>query len=210
MPKVVSEVERTQVRDAIYEVTMELIRQKGLRRVTVDDIVAGVRMSKGSFYTYYASKELCFFEVIKRDEAALFDKMKAVRERELDLEEQLRVCIREVYLAEDSLVLFVSTEDLLWLFRKLPVEKLEEKKLLEEEYFSQTFEMFGLDKENYDLLVWSNMISCLHFMAHKVMEVNNKMIPLEQLIAERRAAEISMGILIDGIVGYLIHGAKEA
>ena len=52
MPKIVSEKERKLIQEAIYEKTVRLIKDKGIRAVTVEDIVTAVGIGKGSFYTY--------------------------------------------------------------------------------------------------------------------------------------------------------------
>ena len=68
MPKIISNREKEMILDAIYQSTIKLIKEKGLRSVTVDEITQNVNIAKGSFYKYYLTKEECLYQVIKRSE----------------------------------------------------------------------------------------------------------------------------------------------
>ena len=61
------------IRETMYIKGVELIQQKGVKRVTVEDIAMAVNIGKGSFYSYYNSKEELLYAVIKKSEKKLFD-----------------------------------------------------------------------------------------------------------------------------------------
>lgn len=50
----------------------KLFAMHGLKKVTVDDLVAAVNISKGSFYAFYPSKEHLYVEINFRIQRALF------------------------------------------------------------------------------------------------------------------------------------------
>lgn len=68
MPKIISEAEKQLTQDSIYEAGIALIRKKGMKHVTVDDIVNAVGIGKGSFYSYYPSIEELLYNIMKRAE----------------------------------------------------------------------------------------------------------------------------------------------
>lgn len=53
MPKTFSEQERSIIKKSMYSITSVLIRKKGLRQVTVEDVTKEANIAKGSFYSFY-------------------------------------------------------------------------------------------------------------------------------------------------------------
>lgn len=65
MPRRLTDAEVDAQKEFMYERTVELISQKGISSITLDDILDAVQMAKGSFYKYYVSKELFLYEVMR-------------------------------------------------------------------------------------------------------------------------------------------------
>lgn len=61
----ISEEEKAKNRGALLNAGVELFSKYGVSKTTVDDLVAKALMSKGSFYTYFESKEHLFIEIVK-------------------------------------------------------------------------------------------------------------------------------------------------
>lgn len=57
MARIVNEEENTAKRNQILDVTQHLIYTKGYEKMTIQDVLDGLQMSKGAFYHYFASKE---------------------------------------------------------------------------------------------------------------------------------------------------------
>jgi AcrR family transcriptional regulator len=57
MARVVNEEEKAARRNQILDVTQSLIYTKGYEKMTIQDVLDGLQMSKGAFYHYFASKE---------------------------------------------------------------------------------------------------------------------------------------------------------
>ena len=55
----------------------KLFALHGLKKVTVDDLVAAVNISKGSFYAFYPSKEHLYVEISFRLQKELFASIEA-------------------------------------------------------------------------------------------------------------------------------------
>lgn len=64
MPKQYSEQEKAEIIRRLKEVAAESLREVGVKKTTVDDLVAKVGIPKGTFYLFYKSKELLLFDVI--------------------------------------------------------------------------------------------------------------------------------------------------
>ncbi len=63
MPKIYSEEERAVIVRRLKEATNELLRDKGVKKTTVDELVRRAGIPKGTFYLFYPSKEMLMFEV---------------------------------------------------------------------------------------------------------------------------------------------------
>jgi len=64
MPKALSENERTHIKRRLMEEAEICLLKYGLRKTTVDELVQRVRIPKGTFYLFYESKEMLFYDVI--------------------------------------------------------------------------------------------------------------------------------------------------
>ena len=62
MPKIYSEEERTDIVRKLKTEANELIREKGVKKTTVDELVQRAGIPKGTFYLFYPSKEMLLFE----------------------------------------------------------------------------------------------------------------------------------------------------
>ena len=63
MPKTYSEKERTAIIRRLKKEADRLIREKGVKKTTVDELVQRAGIPKGTFYLFYPSKEMLFFEL---------------------------------------------------------------------------------------------------------------------------------------------------
>lgn len=75
MPKSFSPEERTLIRDALLQTGKELFNTFGLQKTTVQDITDRVQIAKGSFYTFFDSKEALYYEIYRREEKKLRGKV---------------------------------------------------------------------------------------------------------------------------------------
>ena len=63
MPKTYSAEERNNIISRLKEEANILMREKGVKKTTVDELVKRVGIPKGTFYLFYPSKEMLFFDV---------------------------------------------------------------------------------------------------------------------------------------------------
>lgn len=64
MPKIYSQSERDDIKTRLKHAARESLMTKGVRKTTVDQLVAEVHIPKGTFYLFYKSKEILLFEVL--------------------------------------------------------------------------------------------------------------------------------------------------
>ena len=182
MPKVISNREKEMILDAIYQSTIELIKEKGLRGVTVDEITQNVNIAKGSFYKYYSTKEECLYQVIKRSESEMFERVRSELTHLKSCKTLIVNVLREIFIADGSLVLYTTPEDLEVLLRKLPLEYIQSEQAISMEYFEQTLQLLGIDKEKINFVVFSHLMNSLHFMASKRDNKDGKKEAMELII----------------------------
>lgn len=71
MPRAFTESEKSRIREALMKEGERLFGSHGLRRVTVEEIAAAAGIAKGSFYSFFESKEVLYYEVFLTEERRL-------------------------------------------------------------------------------------------------------------------------------------------
>lgn len=195
MPKIVSEEERRLTREAIYEKTVQLIKEKGIRSVTVDDIANAVGIGKGSFYAYYPSKEACLFEVIKRCEREVFSRVEEIMTMTSDYSNRDKAVrlLKEIYTAQDSLITSVNQTDVEVLLRKLPAEYREMEKEKSENNFQKALQLMNLDNQRMEVVAL--LTDCLSYAASN------------QLYSPSGTKD-ALDILINAVADFVIQGGN--
>ena len=197
MPKIVTEHEKEMVREAMYTKGIELIRKKGVKRVTVEDITIATNIGKGSFYSYYNSKEELLYTIIKKNENRMFERVESVLSQKIKLKERLIKALKEIYLAADSIVLYVSPSDIEYLLRKLPDEAADWEALKSNDYFSRTLSLCGIDESGCEIDVLAYLMNALHFIGSTDMPFGE------------RGREKALDILVHSIADYMAGGARQ-
>ena len=167
MPKIISDYERERTQDAIIQHTKQLIiAKKGIKSVTVDDIVRAVGLGKGSFYSYFRSKEECLYQVLATTVADVYNQIELIKKEALSTKEKAVKFVREVYLAEERVDYYFNTSDIEALFRKLPPEY----RGGEQEFIGDgliTGIMAALDMSRSQAEVLYTLLECIEFVANK-------------------------------------------
>lgn len=126
MPKSFTESERNYIKTRLLEEAKDCLGRYGMKKTTVDELVKRVNIPKGTFYLFYETKELLFFDVLLKyhDELQnkLIERIEAIKEGINPA--TLTELIYELYKAvEDSFLLnFITSGDMELLLRKLPPE----------------------------------------------------------------------------------------
>lgn len=125
MPKSFSEQERKIIRQSMIDITSSLMKTKGIRQITVDEITRGANISKGSFYSFYNAREELFWDIIKTQERELIDEIIDISKQEGDIRTKIRHILYDVFLRKSWLIYFLPESDFQYITRKLPPELLE-------------------------------------------------------------------------------------
>ena len=64
MPKVFTEQDRDIIRAKLLEAGLTRLEYKGYGSISIDEVAAEVGIAKGTFYSFFSSKELYFLELI--------------------------------------------------------------------------------------------------------------------------------------------------
>ncbi len=129
MPKALSEKEKSIIRERLLTEAEESLKIYGVRKTTVDQLVSRVNIPKGTFYLFYNSKELLFYELFrkKHDEIqkSFLQKIESIKNNisAFVLAELIFTTYKE--LDNSFLFKFITNGDLELVLRKLSSQELE-------------------------------------------------------------------------------------
>lgn len=124
MPKSFNENERKIIKQSLITIGASLLKTKNIRQITVEEITQGANISKGSFYSFYNSREELFWDIIKSEEQQLIHEMIVISKQEYDLKTKIRHILYDVFLRESWLIYSMPESDFQYITRKLPLELL--------------------------------------------------------------------------------------
>jgi len=126
VPKTFSDSERAYIKDRLIAEAKECLVLYGIRKTTVDELVKRVNIPKGTFYLFYESKELLFFDAFCTLHDEFQNKLMAeIAEFKTGVNgDTLTDIIFRLYKSLDGscLLKLVTSGELELLFRKLPPE----------------------------------------------------------------------------------------
>jgi len=194
-PKIVSEYERIQTRQAIIAHTKKLISfKRGIKKITVDDIIQSVGIGKGSFYSYFPSKEACIYEVIEQAYETDLTQFKVIMDEELSLKEKIEKFLWDVFLAEDGIDRYMSANDFEMILRKLPPEYSVRDESATEAVIMGMMEL--LDLERIQLESLAAFLDCISFVA-------------TQTGISKEAKDETLGVLVQTVAEYVEKNIKN-
>lgn len=126
MPKTFTDSERAYIKNRLIEEAKLCLSQFGVRKTTVDELVKRVNIPKGTFYLFYESKELLFFDVFcefhDEIQTKLLSEITAIQADMIP--KKLTKLIFSLYkMVEDSFMLrFLTNGEMELLIRRLPPE----------------------------------------------------------------------------------------
>ena len=127
--------EKKLIRKKLQKVARECIKRYGVRKTTVDQMVAMADISKGSFYNFYSSKEMLFFTVLEEYQIDIMNRLAEQLEQKNQINaDQFVKLLYDFY--QDFRYSFVLTifknHEMELLIRKLPKEVIETHHLLDD------------------------------------------------------------------------------
>jgi len=129
MPKAFTDIEKEYIRKRLKEKGTELFIKYGIKKTTVDDLVKLTGISKGSFFSFFSSKEELFFTVFTENFIKLNDQFKKqLDDPEVDLKKTFTTYLINRFTVDKNplLSVFYNHDDFEYLNRKISQEKLGE------------------------------------------------------------------------------------
>lgn len=128
MPKFSSQEKQT-ITERLLHVAEKLFCEYGLKKVTIEEIAKASLIAKGSFYTFYPSKEELYFELLVNCQKDMWRQLDAYLSENLSLSPKELVKKTVMFLFElmnqYPLIQKTDSETMAILFRKLPPEVIE-------------------------------------------------------------------------------------
>ena len=196
MPKAFSEHEREIVKEAMLNVSAALIRKKGIRQVTVEDITRGANIAKGSFYAFFQSRETLFWNIIKLEEKQLLDKISSVAAEDIDIKTKVQRIFYDLFLHDGCLVFYLTQEDTEYITRKLPPELIQADMENGQDIIRTLLSMCKLDESQESIEIMMSMIHSLQYVASS------------ELLKVDTARKKMLSILVEAFADYLGKGEE--
>jgi AcrR family transcriptional regulator len=179
MPKHFQTNEKKIIYDCLIEEGKKSWGRYGIKRTNIEEICNAVGISKGSFYSFFDSKELFFIEIRENSEQKIKEILIEVtlnhkgssKERFIDA---LSTVFQEVRSHTWLISLMKNRGEYEQLLRKLPQERVE-KHIADDEEDIEKFMLFlGLDTKDVDIKTVSVAIRGLFFILLHEQELGKK------------------------------------
>ena len=184
--------QRQQIHTELLKTGIQLICEKGVRKLTIDEVTQRVQIGKGTFYHFFTSKELFVYEAIMFSKEAVLKKINEAVEKYGALDRQAvdELLSHFSLLGQNNIISSLSMEDEIWLSKKLPPEYILDPPK-EEKIVDLLFQNMKDIRSDIHSHVVANMIKIM------AITVENRNFLHEDAIAE------NMNILKDSLLDYL-------
>ncbi len=149
MPKIYTDDERENIRRALRKEAGICLRQYGVRKTTVDELVRRVAIPKGTFYLFYESKEALFFDLLENFASEIENDYLSMLQ-EID-ENHIVTSLTEIFLSltmrfyDEGLYRFLDGAELSLVLRRLPSGSLPDLRARLEDVINRLFSYFYID-----------------------------------------------------------------
>jgi AcrR family transcriptional regulator len=124
MPKIFSDAKRQEIRDLLLDTGLELVRQYGVKKLSIEELTKRVGIAQGTFYNFFPSKEVLILAIAQRHQAGVDACVSRIVESKGFLgRDDLRALYDELMLRdEDNIFRYLTREDVQQLATRLPKE----------------------------------------------------------------------------------------
>lgn len=190
VPKIYSQEKRQEIREQIMDMGLELIKQYGMRKMSIEQITKKVGIAQGTFYNFFDSKEILVYELANAYQERINQKLEEIIQIKGYLD---RESLRELYYGmilkdEDNVYRLLKREDIQTFLTRLPsncLNKISDTKMQMEKnlrYVSEKKEKYDLDAilnwiqvmnlvvENKDILVETGIEKIVNRMIENMLD----------------------------------------
>ena len=126
VPKIYSNEKRQEIANQLMIVGLELIKQHGIKKMSIHELTKRVGIAQGTFYNFFNSKEMLVYALADSYQQSIKDKLEEIIQTKGYLE---RNDLRELYNCmflkdEHNVYRFLTREDLQNLSTRLPSDCL--------------------------------------------------------------------------------------
>ena len=186
--------EKEVIRKKLHKAAKDCLQRYGVRKTTVDQMVAMSDISKSSFYSFYSSKEKLFFRVLEKYQIDIMSRL----EEQLDQENQINAnqFVQLLYdFYQDFRYSFVFTifknHEMELLIRKLPKEVITTHHLLDDRMAEKIVSRINI-REGVSVEIVSALFRTIAMSILHIEEIGEKQF------------DAVLKLLIQGIVGQII------
>jgi AcrR family transcriptional regulator len=126
MPKSFSDHERAIIQERLMDEAESCLSQYGIRKTTVEELTRRANIPKGTFYLFYETKELLFYDVFNRFHDEMHDRYLSEMEKmedDIDADKMTEFIFSMYKETKASFILnFLTSGEMELLIRKLPPE----------------------------------------------------------------------------------------
>ena len=186
--------EKEIIRKKLQKAAKECLQRYGVRKTTVDQMVAMVNISKGSFYSFYSSKEMLFFRVLEEYQIDVMNRLEEQLEQENQINaDRFAQLLYDFY--QDFRYSFVFTifknHEIELLIRKLPKEIITTHHLLDDRMAEKIVSRINI-RETVSVEIVSALFRTIAMSILHIEEIGKKQF------------DTILKLLIQGIVGQII------
>lgn len=199
MPKHFEPREREIIYNTLIEEGKKSWQRYGIRRTNVEDLAKAAGISKGTFYSFFKSKELFFMEILEISQAQIKGRlMDVVLNQGGNPEERFVNALMQAYgeIKHNPWLVNLMTDkgEYAYLFRKLPQEKVEQHIVGDDEDTSEFMKLLGIDSSHVENETISAALRGLFFVLLHEQEVGKEHVDkVFKLLLEGLAQRIFRG-----------------
>ncbi len=168
--------EKGVIRKKLHKVAKECLQRYGIRKTTVDQMVAMADISKGYFYNFYSSKEMLFFTVLEEYQIDTMNRLtKQLTQTSQIGTEQFARLLYDFY--QDFRYSFVYTifknHEMELLIRKLPKEVITNHRLIDDRMAEKVVSRINI-KETISVEIISALFRTIAMSILHIEEIGEK------------------------------------
>lgn len=163
MPKIYSEEKRQEIREQIMQMGLELIKQHGMKKMSIEQITKKVGIAKGTFYNFFDSKEMLVYELGNVYQEKINSKLEKIIQSKgyVDRENLFELYVDIILKDEDNVNRFLTREDLQIFIMRLPSDCVRKNTDIKGE-MERILHFVNGKKEEYDLDAIMNWIQVMN------------------------------------------------
>lgn len=123
MPAIFSERDKGELYERMIAEGCRLVREKGIRKLRVEDVTRAVGIAKGTFYSFFPSKERFVYAMMTEGRQDAMDLLEGLQKEHGRLgRDEFRQWLQDMWRSERNVYRMVKLDDYQWLMEHLEPE----------------------------------------------------------------------------------------